>query len=198
LRLASATGTWWRIDARDPAAWDWMPFPDARHRFDPPSGRFRVRYAANLPAVAARERFPARLINETDGDLYLIRLAEMPSALHLTHQANLDALGLDDRVSTGRVDLDRTSDPDPLLDISGQLADAVYDWWHAQPPPLVYRSRTTPSGRNIAFTQTSAPRVVQTRRLREATALHAHLVLRAGFTLPDAWLATEHSLDRLR
>jgi len=143
--------------------------------------------------VAARERFPGRLINEADGDVYLIQLAGMPSALHLTHQANLDALGLDDRISTGRIVLDRPSDPDPLLDISGHLADVVYDWWHTHPPPVVYRSRTTPSGRNIAFTNTSAPRVVQARRLREATALHAHLVLRAGFTLPDAWLATAHS-----
>jgi hypothetical protein len=121
----------------------------------------------------------------------LIQLAEMPSALHLTHQATLDALGLDDRVNTGRLDVDRATDPDPLLDISGLLADAVYDWWDGHPPPLVYRSRATPSGRNIAFTQTSAPRVVQARRLSEATALHAHLVLRAGFALPDAWLARQ-------
>jgi hypothetical protein len=165
-----------------------MPFPTARHRFDPPSGRFRVRYAANRPAVAARERFPARLISEADGDLWLIELTGMPSALHLTHQANLDALGLDDRVSTGRLDLDRTTDPDPLLETCGHLAEAVYDWWHAHPPPLVYRARTTPGGRSIAFTQTVSARVARARRLREATALHAHLVLRAGFTLPDSWL----------
>jgi hypothetical protein len=169
--------------------WDWTPFPAARHRFDPPSGRFRVRYAANRPAVAARERFPTRELTVADGELWLVQLSEVPSALHLTHQGNLDALGLDDRVSTGRILLSRGADPDPLLDISGRLADAVYDWWDQVPPPLVYRSRTTPGiGRSIAFTRQASPRIVNARPLREATALHTHLVLRAGFTLPQDWL----------
>lgn len=118
-----------------------------------------------------------------------MQLDHVPSALHLTHQANLDALRLDDRVSTGRILLTRSADPDPLLDICGRLADAVYDWWGHQPPPLVYRSRTTPSaGRSIAFTQATSPRIVIARRLPDATALHAHLVLRAGFTVPRDWL----------
>jgi hypothetical protein len=113
----------------------------------------------------------------------------MPSALHLTHQGNLDALGVDDRVSTGRIDPTRTTDPDPLLDVCGRLADAVNDWWGHDAPPLIYRSRTTPSvGRSIAFTQEASPRTLIARPLREATALHAHLVLRAGFIVPDRWL----------
>jgi hypothetical protein len=62
-------------------------------RFDPLSGRFQVRYAANLPAAAARERFPARSITDADGDLWLVALDPLPPALHLTRQANLDALG---------------------------------------------------------------------------------------------------------
>jgi hypothetical protein len=114
----------------------------------------------------------------------------MPSALHLTHQGNLDAPGVDDRVSTGRIGLTRTRDPDPLLETCGRLADAVYDWWKHRAPPLVYRSRTTPSvGRSLAFTREASPRVVIARRLRDATALHVHLVLHAGFTVPDDWLA---------
>jgi hypothetical protein len=112
----------------------------------------------------------------------------MPSALRLSHQVNLDALGLDDRISTGRIAAAR-ADRDTLLDTCGQLADAVFDWWDGRPPPLAYRSRTLPGvGRNLAFTETAEPRVVSARPLRTAVALHAHLVLRAGFTVPDTWL----------
>jgi hypothetical protein len=147
-----------------------------------------MRYAANRAAVAARERFASRTITERDGELWLIQLDGMPSALRLSHQVNLDALGLDDRISTGRIDVPR-ADRDPLLDACGRLADAVYDWWDGRPPPLVYRSRTLPGvGRNLAFAQTAEPHVVRARRLRDASALHVHLVLRAGFTVPDGWL----------
>ncbi len=139
--------------------------------------------------VAARERFPARLLTEADGDHWLVQLDRMPSALHLTRQANLDALGVDDRISTGRIDLDRSEDPGPLLDMCARLADAVHDWWAGRPPPLVYRSRTMPQdGRNVAFVEAALPAVVAARPLREAASLHAHLVLTAGFSVPDAWL----------
>jgi hypothetical protein len=182
-------GRWWRIDAVRPENWDWAPYPTPRGRFDPMSGRFRMRYAANRPAAAARERFPGRILTGADGELWLIGLERFPSALHLTHQATLDALGLDDRISTGRLDPRRRRDPDPLLETCGQLADSVYDWWRGQPPPVVYRSRTMPAaGRNAAFTETARPRIVMARPLREATALHAYLVLHAGFTVPEGWL----------
>jgi hypothetical protein len=112
----------------------------------------------------------------------------MPPSLYLTHQANLEALGLDDRVSTGRLAGDRDEDTDPLLDTSGRLMDALYDWWSGQAPPVVYRAGTTPVARSIAFTATAGPEVHGVGRLRDATALHAHLVLRAGFTVPSEWL----------
>jgi len=119
----------------------------------------------------------------------------MPASLDLTRQAVLDALGLDDRVSTGRIEAAGRADPDPLLETCGRLADAVFDWWQRHPPPLVYRTRSMPSiARSVAFTApaaataTAAPAVVSVRRLAEATALHAHLVVRAGFTVPPAWL----------
>jgi hypothetical protein len=138
--------------------------------------------------VAARERFPSRLIAEPDGDLWLVCLEAMPSALSLTRQSNLDVPRVDDRVSTGRIDGGRT-DPDPLLETCGRLADAVYDWWDGRPPPLVYRSRTMPEvGRNLAFTESASPQMILARPLRETSGLHAHLVLRAAFTVPDAWL----------
>jgi hypothetical protein len=152
-----------------------------------------VRYAANRAAVAARERFPARVLTEADGELWLVRLDGEPSALHLTHQANLDVLLIDDRVSTGRIELDREGacrdgDSDPLLETCGRLADALYDWWDAEPPSIVYRSRTVPSGRNLVFTRTSALAIGAARPLREARSLHVHLVLRAGFIAPPRWL----------
>lgn len=103
-----------------------------------------MRYAANRPAVAARERFAARTISEADGQLWLVQISLSERVLALTHQANLDTLGLDDRVSTGRIDMSSRIDPDPLLDTCGHLGDAVYDWWNGFPPPLLYRSRTTP------------------------------------------------------
>jgi len=118
-----------------------------------------------------------------------VRLRTAPAGLHLTHQTNLDALGLDDRVSTGRIDVARRR-RDTLLDTCGRLADAVYDWWTGRPPPLVYRTRTMPEvGRTIAFTESATPGVVSARPLRDATMLHAYLVLHAGFTVPQQWLA---------
>ena len=120
-----------------------------------------------------------------------MRVDGSPSALHLTHQGNLDALGLDDRVSTGRIVLDRAGRgerPDPLLDVCGRLSDALWDWWDGEPPPIVYRARTTPSGRSLVFTRTTPLSVGAAGRLRDATALHVHLVLRAGFAVPERWL----------
>lgn len=153
------------------------------------SGRFRVRYAANRAVVAARERFPARALTESDGGLWVVRLRDMPDALHLTHQANLDVFGLDDRVNTGRIEVDRGEDPDPLLDTCGRLMDAFYDWWNGQPPPVVYRARTLPSGRNVVFTKTARARVDEAVKLKDATALLVYLVMRAGFSVPGDWLA---------
>lgn len=190
LRLSRAGGSWWRIDPSHPAEWAWEPHPLPVGRFDPLSGRFRLRYAANLPAAAARERFPARTLTDADGELWLVELRGFRAVLNLTHQANLDALGLDDRISTGRLAVSGRRGPDPLLETSGRLADAVHDWWGGTPPPLVYRTRTMPgAGRSIAFGPWVAVEVGRVGRLRRATALHAHLVLHAGFTVPPGWLA---------
>lgn len=135
------------------------------------------------------ERFPARVLSPEDGDLWVVRLDGRPSALHLTHQRNLDVLGLDDRISTGRLDLSRPDRIDPLLDACGALADAVYGWWDADPPPIVYRSRTSPSHRNIAFTQGVPWMAASSGRLRNTTTLLASLVLRHAFLVPEPWLA---------
>ncbi len=73
------------------------------------------RYAASDPVAAARERFPAGRITTDAADLQLVRLDGPPPALHLTHQANLDALDLDDRINTARLDQPLPGMDDPLL-----------------------------------------------------------------------------------
>lgn len=122
-----------------------------------------------------------------------MELRGFPAVVNLTHQRVLDALGLDDRISTGRISTGRIGGghrhPDPLLETSGRLADALFDWWAGQPPPLVYRTRTMPAaGRSLAFGAWAPVELATVRRLRLAAALHAHLVLQAGFTVPPAWL----------
>ena len=179
---------WWRIDSDPPNLWSWDGFDQPRHRFDPISVRFRVRYAANNPVAAARERFPARRITASAADLQLLYLEGPPPALHLTHQANLDALGLDDRVNTGRLDQPLPGSIDPLLAISQQLADAVYDWWGGTPPPIVYRTRSVPAARSIAFTRSCAWDRVGGRKLQDAKALLVSLVTDHGFDIPNRWL----------
>lgn len=149
-----------------------------------------MRYGANRPATAARELFATRNLTEADGELWLVALDSFPSALNLTRQGNLDALGLDDRVSTGRIDTDQRRDPDPLLETCGQLSDAVFDWWGGSPPPLLYRARTMPAtGRSIALGRWASPRATRVGQLHEAVALLSYLVLRAGFTVPLEWIA---------
>jgi hypothetical protein len=147
-----------------------------------------MRYAANDPVAAARERVPARRITAAADALYLVRLTVPSAALHLTHQANLEALDLDDRVNTGRLDEALPGGHDPLLAVSQQLSDAVYDWWDGDPPPIVYRTRTAPSARNLAFTATCAWASVTAGRLRDAHSLLVDLVINHRFDLPDTWL----------
>lgn len=99
----------------------------------------------------------------------------------------LDALGLDDRVSTGRLD-EPGVHGDPLLAVAQQLSDAVSDWWGGIPPPLVYRTRSTPSARSIAFTRTVALDATGSGLLRDAVGLLVQVISRHGFTVPDHWL----------
>lgn len=188
LRTVATSRTWWRLDTEPHQAWTWDALPAPRHRFDPPSGRFRMRYAANDPVAAARERFPSRRIGPDSTPLWLVRLQGPPTALHLTHRANLDALGLDDRVDTGRLDCPLPGGGDPLLAVSQHLSDALFDWWDSTPPPIVYRTRSTPSARSMAFTESRTWQQMESRPLRDATALLVALVTHHGFDMPAAWL----------
>ena len=189
LRTSPAGPVWWRIDHTHPSGWDWEGFGTARHRFDPPSGRFRVRYASNSPQAAACERFsPHRIITRSNRQLWLVRLADPArTALHLTHQQNLTALGIDDRISTGRLH-GQPAHGDSLLRTSQELSAAVHVWWDGNPPPLVYRTRSIPQQRSMAFTERLGWRRVDAMPLRDATRLLADLIRHHQFTIPDDWL----------
>jgi hypothetical protein len=127
------------------------------------------------------------MLTEADGDLYLVELEVQGAALHLTRQETLDVLGVDDRINTGRLDRPPPQG-DPLLEVCHDLADAVFDWWKGAPPALVYRTRSTPDARSIAFTSSLSVVESPARPLREARRLHAQLVGRHGFRVPGAWL----------
>jgi hypothetical protein len=177
-----------RIDASDPATWSWDAFPQPYHRFDPLSGYFRVRYAGWTPRAALRERFPERRIPEGDADLRLVTLRGRVRMLDLMSETVLDALGLDDRISTGCLPQVRTRErPDPFLDACGRLTDLVAGWWddvHA----IRYRSRTTPSQTNVAFWQHADLEPVAVP-LADATDVLVRAVIGDGFSVPGAWLA---------
>lgn len=116
----------------------------------------------------------------------LVLLEGSPSALHLTHQRTLNALNLDDRINTGRLDL--TEGRDPLLSTSQDLADCLWDWWTGSPPAVVYRTRTMPSSRSIAFSENTIWEATTARPLAEAQALLVELVVAHGFDVPASWL----------
>lgn len=173
------TGTMvWRIEAAHPAEWDWEGFPQPRYRFDPPTGAFRTRYAGADLVGAFRERYRASglVIPADHTEHYLIELVTRRPmrVLDLRTERNLDALGVDDQISTGQ--------HDSIWETCQRLADAARSWW----PDLgavVYRSRTTPQqSANYAF---FAHHQFRTRAwpLGERTDILTDLVLRQRFTL---------------
>jgi hypothetical protein len=176
-RVAAGTELW-LIGATAPAEWTWGGLPTPRLRFDSESGLFRTRYAASALVGAFRERYwPTGLVIPADhAGHYLVRLvaARHLRVLDLRTEANLELLGIDDQISTGR-------HPD-VWDTCHRLADAVRRWW-SDLDAVVYRPRTTPeTSANFAFfaldgfTPKSWP-------LAERTDVLVALVLRHGFTL---------------
>ncbi len=168
----------WRIDSQPPQDWSWAGFPTPRNRFDPDDGSFRVRYAAMTAVGAARERYLAsgRYIPADHADHSLVRLELIRPGrmLDLRTEANLDALGVDDRISTGR-ELE-------VLRACHQLSIAARTWW----PDLdgfLYRSRTTPeTSANLAFFSLDAMAATG-RPLRTCVAELDELVLLHEFTV---------------
>lgn len=189
---------WWRFDQQVPSTWTWTGFATLTHRFDPLSGRFRVRYAASTAPGAALERFGShgrRRVTEADAATVLVRLHGDPPLVDLTDIAVRRALGVDERINVGRSGIERATVADPTLDACGRLADRVHDWFGIPPTALLYRSRHDAQLRNMAFSVSTldaeepAPHTAQLSRDCEAIAA---LVI-AGVTVPEQWF---DDLDR--
>ena len=168
----------WRGDATDPADWTWVGFPEPRFRFDPASGAFRTRYAGTTLVGAFRERYRATglVIPVDHANHHLVRLvaARHLRVLDLRTEKNLDALQVDDQISTGQ-------HPD-VWDTCHRLADAVRRWW-TDLDAIVYRSRTTPeSSANLAFFADDGFDI-QSWRLADRRDILTDLVLSNGFTI---------------
>jgi hypothetical protein len=181
LRLVTRTHAWYRLDAQRPGDWRWRPFREPQHRFDPASGRLRVRYAADSLRAAMRERFDAegRVVSRAHLDLRVIELTGRVSVLDLRQERTLDALGLDDQVSTSRA---------PGVWAACQaLTDLCDGWFGERLGGLVYRSRTTPQrSANLAFLQRAALGARDLGPLRRQEALLAACVSGEGF-LVEGW-----------
>ncbi|WP_109413705.1 RES family NAD+ phosphorylase [Mycolicibacter heraklionensis] len=172
----------WRLDAEHPDQWTWGGFGQPRFRFDPPSGGFRTRYAATDLVGAFRERYrlTGMMIPRDHARHHLVRLSagRHLRVLDLRTERNLDALGVDDQISTGQ--------HDAVWATCQHLADALRRWWPEPdecPDAIVYRSRTTPeTSVNYAFFDLGAF-TVECWPLAERPDVTADLVLRHGFTV---------------
>ena len=171
----------WRVDAEPPKAWDWNGFPQPRNRFDPISGQFRVCYAALSLAGAVRGRYQATglYIPADHRGHHVVRLEARRAlrVLDLRTEVNLDALQVDDRISTGR--------ESSVLDAAHRLVDACRGWW-LDLDGLVYRSRTTPeTSVNLAFFSLD-PFEAESTPLADSPGELVELVLEHGFTVGGA------------
>ena len=168
----------WRVEATHPSKWAWTGFAQPRYRFDPASGSFRARYAATQLVGAFRERYrPTGLVMPSDHiDHHLVRLvATRPlRVLDLRTERNLDALQVDDQISTGQ--------HPAVWATCHQLADASRAWW-SDLDAIVYRSRTTPeSSVNYALFSSKAF-TMHAWRLGSRSDILAQLILRQAFTI---------------
>lgn len=172
---------WYRLDSEPPSRWRWSAFPEARHRFDSASGGFRVRYAGDAQRVTMRERFDyeGRIVSAEHLRLHLVELTGTVRVLDLRRDGNLDALDLDDQVSTGRASA--------LWATCQRLADQVRAWYGDRCDGIVYRSRTTPQrSANLAFFHHAPLNARTLGRLGDQTGLLAACVLSDGFAI-DGW-----------
>jgi hypothetical protein len=158
-----------------------VPYPTPRHRFDSSSRTFTIRYAGDAHRVAMRERFDAsgRIVSRAELGLYLIELVGTIRVLDLRHDKNLDALKLDDQISTSRA---------PDVWSAGQtLADRVAEWYGERCHGIVYRSRTIPQrSANLAFFRHAPLAARNLGRLRGQHGLLAACVHSDGFTI-EGW-----------
>jgi len=177
-RSITAGSEIWRVDATPPADWDWTGFPEPRYRFDSASGAFRTRYAGATLVGAFRERYRSTglVIPADHRTHHLIRLATTRNVrvLDLRTEKNLDALQVDDQISTGQ-------HPD-VWTTCQRLADSARRWW-TDIDAILYRSRTTPeSSLNWAFFGANGFDI-ESWPLGERIDVLTALVLHEGFTV---------------
>jgi hypothetical protein len=176
LQLTKFRRAWYRIEVADPKVWSWQPYAAPRSRFDSADGLFRVRYAGQEARVAMRERFDEqrRRLTPADLDLLLIELTGTVHVLDLRRDQALDALGMDDQISTSRA-------PD-VWSACQKLVDRIHHWFGARCDGLVYRSRTTPEhAANLAFFETAPLTARSLGTLRDQPTLLDSCILTDGF-----------------
>lgn len=140
-----------------------------------------MRYAGQSPRVALRERFDGvgRIICAEDEQLRLVQLTGSLRVLDLRREVNLDALGLDDQISTARAPA--------VWRASQRLADVVDDWFGERCHGIVYRSRTTPErSANLAFGRGAPLTARVVGRLGNLHTLLVAAVVSDGFTI-ESW-----------
>lgn len=177
LRLRSLAGTFHRLDGDPPDAWSWEPFQEPRHRFDSAAGLVRVRYASTTRVGAARERYrdTDSFVPADHASHHLVTLTGRVRVLDLRREATLDALGLDDQISTSRAA--------DWWDAAHRLTDAAVGWWGDRVHGFLYRSRTTPErSTNLVFLS-NAPLEATSVPLGGAADYLDELVVAAGFTV---------------
>lgn len=170
--------SWYRLDNQMPDEWTWESYPTPQSRFDSAIGAGRVRYAADAPRTAMRERFDReeRRIDAVALRMHVVELSGTVAALDLRRDRTLDALGLDDQINTGRAP--------GVWAACHRLADLVQDWFGPRCGGIVYRSRTTPQqSANLAFFSHAALRARDLGPLITQESLLAECVLSDGFTV---------------
>jgi hypothetical protein len=181
LRLVSRRHAWYRLDEQPARSWTWRPYPTPRHRFDPAGGGLRVRYFADSPRAAMRERFDAegRIVSAQHLSHRLVEVTGTLRVLDLRNDKVLDALGLDDQISTSRAP--------GVWSACQQLTDLVHGWYGDRLHGIVYRSRTTPQrSANLALLAPSQVTVRDLGPLRKHESLLTALVTSDGFAV-EAW-----------
>lgn len=177
MRLISLPGPFFRIDSQPVGTWSWAPFAEPTYRFDPATGACRVRYAARSDEGVARERYrdSGSYIPAEHAGHHLVTLTGRVRVLDLRNEDELDALGLDDQISTSRAD--------PWFHAAHRLTDAARSWWGDHIEGLAYRSRTTPeTSTNLAFFE-HAPLEGTSLPLADCGELLDRLVVGRGFTV---------------
>jgi hypothetical protein len=140
-----------------------------------------VRYAARSDEGAARDRYrdSGSLIPADHATHSFVTLTGRIRVLDLRQERVLDALLLDDQISTSR--------SDPWWDAAHRLTDAVQQWWGDYVQGIVYRSRTTPeTSTNLAFFR-HAPLHGTSAPLATRPDLLDRLVLTRGFAVDFAY-----------